>query len=79
MAHLFMKIFSGLRYKKMAKPKGLKPGQIAPNSGQYQRIGPRGGKGPEVTVVKGEPLPPTPAPNMTYNLVDGTKNKSGQG
>jgi hypothetical protein len=32
-----------------------------------------------VTVVKGEPLPPTAAPNRTYKLVDLTKNKSGRG
>jgi hypothetical protein len=32
----------------------------------------------EVTVVKGEPLPPTPKKNMGYVLVDATKNKSGR-
>ena len=38
----------------------LKPGQKAPASGQYGVVGPRGGKlKKEVTVVKGEPLPPT--------------------
>jgi hypothetical protein len=41
----------------VAKTNDLKPGQIAPRSGQYQQIGPRGGRGPEVTSVKGEPLP----------------------
>jgi hypothetical protein len=56
----------------------LKPGEIARASGQYQALGPRGGKGHEVTVVKGEPLPPTPRSGMTYKLVDRTKNKSGQ-
>ena len=56
----------------------MKPGQHAPKSGQYQQVGPRGGKGKEVTVVKGEPLPPTPAKGSTYTLVDPTKNKSGQ-
>lgn len=60
-----------------AKP--LKPGQSAPASGQYQQLGPRGGAGKEVTVVKGEPLPPTPAKGGTYVLVDPTKNKAGQG
>jgi hypothetical protein len=40
----------------MSKPNGLKPGQTAPASGQYQTIGPKGGKGNEVTVTKGEPL-----------------------
>ncbi|OHB68294.1 MAG: hypothetical protein A2V70_20450 [Planctomycetes bacterium RBG_13_63_9] len=63
----------------MSKPKGLKPGQPAPASGQYQQIGPKGGKGPEVTSVKGEPLPPTSKPGATYNLVDPSKNKSGKG
>lgn len=57
----------------------LKPGTTAPKSGQYQQIGPKGGAGKEVTVVKGEPLPPTPKPNMGYVLVDPTKNKSGRG
>ena len=56
------------------RPSGLKPGQSAPQSGQYQQIGPRGGEGPERTVVKGEPLPPTPKPGTTYKLVDPTKH-----
>ena len=58
--------------------KGLTPGSKAPASGQYQQVGPRGGGGKEVTAVKGEPLPPTPKPHMTYTLVDRTKNKSGE-
>lgn len=58
--------------------KGLKPGSTAPASGQYQQIGPNGGKGKEVTSVKGEPLPPTPKPGISYKLVDATKNKSGK-
>lgn len=57
----------------------LRPGQKAPASGQYQEIGPRGGKGNEVTSVKGEPLPPTSTKGATYRLVDRTKNKSGRG
>lgn len=63
----------------MSKKSGFKPGEKAPNSGQYQQIGPRGGKGPEVTVTKGEPLPPTQQPGSTYTLVDPSKNKSGRG
>ena len=63
----------------MGKNKNLKPGAIAPNSGQYLEVGPRGGKGREVTSVKGEPLPPTTKPRSTYKLVDRTKNKSGGG
>lgn len=58
-----------------SKTSGLKPGQSAPKSGQYQVQGPRGGKGPERTVVKGEPMPPTPSRGSTYNLVDPTKTK----
>lgn len=63
----------------MGKGRTLKPGQTAPASGQYQTIGPRGGKGPEVTSVKGEPLPPTPTTGSGYRLVDRSKNKSGRG
>jgi hypothetical protein len=55
----------------------LRAGQIAERSGQYREVGPRGGKGREVTVVRGEPLPPTTKPNRGYILVDATKNKSG--
>jgi hypothetical protein len=62
----------------MGKISGLKPGQTAPRSGQYQQIGPRGGKGPEVTSVKGEPLPPPATKGTTYTLVDPTKHKSGR-
>lgn len=62
----------------MANKNNYKPGQPAPASGQYQRIGPRGGHGPEVTSEKGNPLPPTPKPGSTYKLVDPTKNKSGK-
>lgn len=58
-----------------SKTRDLKPGQAAPVSGQYQIIGPRGGKGPERTVTRGEPLPPAPAPGSRYNLVDRTKTK----
>ena len=58
---------------------GLKPGQKAPISGQYLQVGPRGGKGREVTSTKGKPLPPTTKKDSTYTLVDPTKNKSGRG
>jgi hypothetical protein len=58
----------------------LKPGNRAPASGQYERVGPRGGhSGHEVTVVRGEPLPPTPNPGSTYRIVDRTRNDSGRG
>lgn len=63
----------------MDRKSGLRPGETAPRSGQYQERGPRGGRGREVTVVRGEPMPPTTVPNRTYTLVDPTKNKSGAG
>lgn len=57
----------------MAPP--LKPGSTAPRSGQYEQVGPRGGRtGDERTVVRGEPMPPTPKPSMRYVLVDPTKH-----
>lgn len=58
--------------------KKLTPGTSAPRSGQYQERGPRGGAGREVTVVRGEPMPPTTKPNSSYVLVDPTKNKAGR-
>ena len=58
--------------------KTYRPGEKAPASGQYQIIGPRGGKGPERTVVRREPLPPTPKPGQGYRIVDRTNNKSGR-
>jgi hypothetical protein len=60
--------------------KPLKPGETAPRSGQYGVVGPRGGDtGREVTVVRGEPMPPTPKPGMGYVMNDPTKNDSGRG
>lgn len=57
----------------------LPPGSKAPSSGQYEQIGPRGGKtGKEVTGVKNKTLPPTDKPGQVYKLVDPTKNKSGK-
>ena len=57
----------------------LKPGTKAPVSGQYGVIGPRGGKiNHEVTVVKGEPMPPTQKSGQRYVLNDRTNNKSGR-
>ena len=55
----------------MAGKKTLKPGETAPRSGQYKNTG----TGREVTVTKGEPLPPTPKPRQNYVLVDPTKHK----
>ncbi|WP_084665559.1 YjzC family protein [Thermanaeromonas toyohensis] len=61
----------------MSKKQNLfKPGEKAPESGQYEIVGPRGGKTPygERTVVEGEPFPPTPEPGLKYKEVDPTKH-----
>jgi hypothetical protein len=56
---------------------GKKPGEIAQTSGQYEIIGSRGGRtGKEVTVVRGEPLPPTPKQGQTFVLVDKTVHQN---
>ena len=59
----------------------LRPGNTAERSGQYEERGPRGGDvgGREVTVVKGERLPPTTQSGRTYDLVDPSDNQSGRG
>ncbi len=53
----------------------FKPGEKASVSGQYRRILANGKLTPsEVTVVKDEPLPPTPKKGQRYRLVDRTKH-----
>jgi hypothetical protein len=54
----------------MTKPT-FKPGAHAPTSGQYKNTSTK----LEVTVTKGEPLPPTPKPGQNYVLNDATKHK----
>jgi hypothetical protein len=57
----------------------LKPGQIAPRSGEYEIIGPRGGDtGKERTVVRGAPMPPTPKPGQTYVMHRPAHNGAGR-
>lgn len=52
-----------------------KPGEQAEVSGQYVRINAQGkSTGKEVTVVKGEPLPPTPKKRQKYRLKDMTRH-----
>ncbi len=51
--------------------KQLKPGMTAPRSGQYENTTTHR----EVTVTRGEPMPPTPARGQSYKLVDQTKHK----
>lgn len=60
-------------------PKSYRPGEKAHASGQYEIVGPRGGRtGSERTVVRGEPLPPTPKPGQRYRIVDRTRNQAGR-
>ena len=60
----------------MATP-NLRPGNETPQSGQYEVVGPRGGRtGSEVTSVQGKPLPPTPSSGQGYILVDPTKHRN---
>lgn len=49
----------------------VKPGQTVPVSGQYTA---NGGK-TEVTLVKGDKVPPTSRPGQEFTLVDKTKHK----
>jgi hypothetical protein len=52
------------------------PGDPAPVSGLYPRVGPRGGKtGEQVTVVQGPPLPPTPKPGEGYGRPQAAKRE----
>lgn len=52
------------------------PGDKTPRSGQYEIVGPRGGRtGTERTSTKGHPLPPTPQKGQKYILTDPTKSK----
>jgi len=62
----------------MSKPKGTmhKPGQKAPRIWTIRRSWSKRWKtGAEVTVTKGETLPPTPKPGQGFILVDKTKHK----
>lgn len=52
--------------------KTYKSGEIADYSGQYKNTTTK----KEVTVVKNEPLPPTPGPGQKYVLADKTKHKN---
>lgn len=55
----------------MDKKSSLTPGTQAPISGQYRNRA----TGAEVTVVRGEPLPPTPRSGQVYDLVDRTQHQ----
>jgi hypothetical protein len=51
--------------------KQFKPGNLAPQSGQYKNTT----TNHEVTVTKNEPFPPTPESGQNYILADKTKHK----
>lgn len=53
----------------------LRPGHIAPVSGQYGIIGQQNKVIGERTAVKGEHLPPTPKKGQRYRLIDKTRTK----
>lgn len=58
-----------------SKPKGkFRPGEKVPASGQVRRVG----STTEVTVVQGEPFPPTPAKGGKFVYTDVTKHKEGR-
>jgi hypothetical protein len=64
---------------KSTMTKNLKPGQPAPNSGEYEIRGPRGGDtGQERTAIQGKPLPPTPKPGQSYMLHRPAHNGAGK-
>ena len=59
--------------------KVLKPGEIAPWSGEYEIRGSRGGDtGRERTAIRGKPLPPTPKPGRTYVMHRPAHNGAGR-
>jgi hypothetical protein len=63
----------------MAKEPRYRPGEIAPASGQYPIVGPRGGDtGVERTITRGEPFPPTPERGQGYGRPDLTVHKAPQ-
>jgi hypothetical protein len=73
---MIRQLFHGEEVKRMAK-ETRKPGERDGDSGQYVRVGPRGGqRGPEETThVEGKPFPPTPKPGEQWKPVDPTRHK----
>jgi hypothetical protein len=58
------------------KPEVHKPGEPAPDSGLYEKVGPRGGKTGDTAVsVEGRPLPPTDKPGEGWILDEPSGNK----
>lgn len=57
---------------------GSPAGQAAPASGQYREHGSRRRKGRDVTVTKGEQMPPTTQKGGTYKVTGRTDSRSGK-
>lgn len=54
----------------------LKPGEVAPDSGELVEIGPRGGKvedGRRLVIERGERVPPTSEPGNFFQYKRGSK------
>ncbi len=57
--------------------KGLKPGSTTPQSGIYNKLGPRGGStGEQASSTRGKPLPPTDKLGETWKLAEAARHKS---
>ena len=62
----------------MGKP--MKPGEQVSRPGQYEEVGPRGGRtGHEVTMPGDHRLPPTSKPGNGYVPSDYSRNRAGRG
>ncbi len=68
---------SALPRDALCSPAELKPGEVAPATGRYRLIGPRGGKGRAISVAKGDCLPPTNNSGAFYQLLQQAKRKPG--
>ncbi len=55
----------------------LTPGERAPLSGQFEIVRRGRRTGIERTVVRGEPLPPTPRKRDRYRVADRTRSRAG--
>lgn len=56
----------------------LRPGDVAPGSAIFDVVGPRGGIRGQVTVVKGNRMPPTDIPNCQFQPATAPRNGSGE-
>ena len=54
------------------------PGEKAPVSGQFEIVRRGRRTGLERTVVRGEPLPPTPKWRDRYRIADRSRNRAGR-